>query len=194
MSPPWWRSGCAVRSPASRSPSTRARRASRSRSRSGCRARAQGRGHRRRAEARRHRALPRQERRPQPRGGGGGLGRSRIPRFPVPFSNIQKTCFRILAALIARARTVESVERSCCYREPSYPAHAGYPVRRGFSIPSQPSLEYWVARSSRAMTVESVARSYSSDESPRSRGVDSPSCAKTVRPGNRGRRETPGAR
>ncbi len=29
--------------------------------------------------------------------------------------------------------------------EPSYPAQAGYPVRRGFSIPLQASLEYWVA-------------------------------------------------
>src|SRR6266446_990657 len=52
-------------------------------------ARSQGRVCRRRAEARRHRALPRQERRPQSRGGGGGLRRSRIPRFPVPFLNIQ---------------------------------------------------------------------------------------------------------
>src|SRR5438874_3131451 len=41
-------------------------------------------------------------------------------------------------------------------RGPSYPAHAGDPVRRGFSIPSQPSLEYWVARSSRAMTTGRV--------------------------------------
>ena len=43
---------------------------------------------------------------------------------------------------------------------PSYPAHAGYPVRRGFSIPSQPSLEYWIARSSRATTAVRVARSF----------------------------------
>src|SRR5881227_100602 len=43
-------------------------------------------------------------------------------------------------------------------RGPSYPAHAGDPVRRGFSIPSQASLEYWVARSSRAMTTGNVAR------------------------------------
>src|SRR5436190_23027352 len=42
------------------------------------------------------------------------------------------------------------------HREPSYPAHAGYPVRRGFSIPSRASLEYWVARSSRAMTTGRV--------------------------------------
>src|SRR5438477_9525391 len=31
-------------------------------------------------------------------------------------------------------------------------AHAGDPVRRGFSVQSLASLEYWVARSSRAMT------------------------------------------
>src|SRR5216683_1461742 len=44
-------------------------------------------------------------------------------------------------------------------RGPSYPAHAGYPVRRGLSVPSLASLEYWVARSSRAMTAGSVALS-----------------------------------
>ena len=44
-------------------------------------------------------------------------------------------------------------------RKSSYPAHAGYPVRCGFSIPSLASLEYWVARSSRVMTVVGVARS-----------------------------------
>jgi hypothetical protein len=43
-------------------------------------------------------------------------------------------------------------------REPldtsSYPAKAGYLVRRGLSVQSSTSLEYWVARSSRAMTAE----------------------------------------
>jgi len=34
----------------------------------------------------------------------------------------------------------------------------GYPVRRGFSVPSLPSLEYWIARSSRATTAEDVAQ------------------------------------
>ena len=29
---------------------------------------------------------------------------------------------------------------------PSYPAHAGYPVRGGFSIPAPASLEYWITR------------------------------------------------
>jgi len=28
----------------------------------------------------------------------------------------------------------------------SYPAHAGYPVRRGFSIQSLAPLEYWITR------------------------------------------------
>ena len=46
-------------------------------------------------------------------------------------------------------------------RHPSYPStptKAGDPVRRGFSILSLAPLEYWIARSSRAMTTESVAR------------------------------------
>jgi hypothetical protein len=30
--------------------------------------------------------------------------------------------------------------------ELSYPAHAGYPVSRGFSVLSSASLEYWIAR------------------------------------------------
>jgi len=45
-------------------------------------------------------------------------------------------------------------------KKSSYSAQAGYPVRCGFSISSQASLEYWVARSSRAMTPESVACSW----------------------------------
>ncbi len=31
-------------------------------------------------------------------------------------------------------------------QRPSYPAHAGYPVRRALSIPSSASLEYWITR------------------------------------------------
>src|ERR1700730_3503428 len=34
----------------------------------------------------------------------------------------------------------------------SSPAHAGDPVRRGFTAQALTSLEYWIARSSRAMT------------------------------------------
>ncbi len=34
----------------------------------------------------------------------------------------------------------------------SFPAKAGNPVRRGVLVRSQPPLEYWIARSSRAMT------------------------------------------
>jgi hypothetical protein len=40
----------------------------------------------------------------------------------------------------------------------SYPANAGHPVRRGFSAQSLASLEYWVARSSRAMTLGGVCK------------------------------------
>jgi hypothetical protein len=39
----------------------------------------------------------------------------------------------------------------------SSPAKAGDPVRRGLSAQSLASLEYWVARSSRAMTSEFLA-------------------------------------
>jgi hypothetical protein len=39
--------------------------------------------------------------------------------------------------------------------------------------------EYWVARSSRATTAESVVRSRSSNTTPRSRGAKRPSCART---------------
>src|SRR6185312_2016640 len=42
---------------------------------------------------------------------------------------------------------------------------AGHPVRRGLSIQSLPSLEYWVARSSRAMTTE-YASAFSRRDAP----------------------------
>jgi hypothetical protein len=44
-----------------------------------------------------------------------------------------------------------------CLPPLSSPAKAGDPVRRGFSVQSLASLEYWVARSSRAMTEEFLA-------------------------------------
>src|SRR5258708_38912338 len=56
-------------------------------------------------------------------------------------------------------------------------AEAGYPVRCGLSFPSLAPLEYWVARSSRAMASESVARSFSSNTTPHSRGAE---CARVV--------------
>jgi hypothetical protein len=36
----------------------------------------------------------------------------------------------------------------------SCPAHAGHPVRRGLPVKALTSLEYWIARSSRAMTAK----------------------------------------
>ena len=48
-------------------------------------------------------------------------------------------CFWLLATLSYPAHV------------PSYPANAGYPVRRGFSVESRTSLEYWITRSSCAM-------------------------------------------
>jgi hypothetical protein len=41
--------------------------------------------------------------------------------------------------------------------QPPYPAHAGYPVRRGPSVLSLMPVEYCIARSSRAMTTGGVA-------------------------------------
>ena len=46
------------------------------------------------------------------------------------------------------------VARRSLHKRSSSPAKAGDPVRRAFSIPSLAPLEYWVARSSRAMTSE----------------------------------------
>jgi hypothetical protein len=40
----------------------------------------------------------------------------------------------------------------------SSPAHAGDPVRRGFSVQSLAPLEYWIARSSRATTTVGIVR------------------------------------
>jgi hypothetical protein len=65
----------------------------------------------------------------------------------------------------------------------------GYPVRRGLSVQSLTPLEYWVARSSRAMTSESVARSYSLHMSPPSRGAMRPRFCMDRSP-DRGRRES----
>ena len=53
-------------------------------------------------------------------------------------------CF--VASLLAMTSTVQ------LHTQLSSPAKAGDPVRRGFSVLSSASLEYWVARSSRAMT------------------------------------------
>jgi hypothetical protein len=55
---------------------------------------------------------------------------------------------------------------------------------------SPASLEYWVARSSRAMTSESLAPSHSSNTPLHSRGVNSPELCMNISPlENRGRRE-----
>ena len=66
------------------------------------------------------------------------------------------------------------------------------PVRRGLSFPSQASLEYWVARSSRAMTT-GAWRVRIHDKPSRSRGAMRPSFCKNCSPskiegaGNAGR-------
>ena len=71
--------------------------------------------------------------------------------------------------------------------ESSYPAQAGYPVRRGFSVQSLLSLEYWVTRPSaqlrtrRVTTTEYVFAI--------SRRVAPEACMITSRPLVRGRRE-----
>jgi hypothetical protein len=42
--------------------------------------------------------------------------------------------------------------------EPSYPAHAGYPVRRGLSAQSPTSLEYWITRIRGRLVIASEAK------------------------------------
>src|SRR5689334_19904003 len=53
---------------------------------------------------------------------------------------------------ITRAESCRGAAKLCPSSSLSCPAQAGHPVRRGFSIPAALSLEYWVARSSRATT------------------------------------------
>ncbi|BAC48292.1 bsr3027 [Bradyrhizobium diazoefficiens USDA 110] len=47
---------------------------------------------------------------------------------------------------IACARNDEFVEAIAPHSQSSYPAKAGYPVRRGLSVLAALSLEYWTAR------------------------------------------------
>jgi hypothetical protein len=47
-------------------------------------------------------------------------------------------------------------EKYCHTHQSSSPAQAADPVRRGPSIQSLPSLEYWIARLNRAMTAEGI--------------------------------------
>ena len=71
---------------------------------------------------------------------------------PESFRGGSLDCFAALAMTEYEAATSSS--KYNCHSPPC--AHlrtgAGNPVRRGLSAPSQPSLEYWIARSSRAMT------------------------------------------
>jgi hypothetical protein len=50
----------------------------------------------------------------------------------------------------------EAAEAGVSPHPPSYPAQAGYPVRRGLSALSLASLEYRIARSSRATTAVDI--------------------------------------
>src|SRR5512138_1257323 len=59
------------------------------------------------------------------------------------------------ASFLPQCKT--KMEACLRHQQSSYPAHAGYPVRRGFSDQSSASLEYWIARSSRAMTAEQAS-------------------------------------
>ena len=49
----------------------------------------------------------------------------------------------------------------------SYPVQAGYPVRRGLSVQSLTSLEYWITRSARVMTTEYADGDLAAIERPR---------------------------
>jgi hypothetical protein len=53
---------------------------------------------------------------------------------------------RHAAQLSRRAARIERDRLLLPHSQLSFPAKAGNPVRRGFSIQSQPPLEYWIAR------------------------------------------------
>jgi hypothetical protein len=80
----------------------------------------------------------------------GGLGCNAHPAFPAP-------------SLLRGVIYLDSSDISCrenadsCLSPLSCSAKAGHPVRCGLSASAQPPLEYWLARSSRAMTTEGVA-------------------------------------
>ena len=77
--------------------------------------------------------------------------------------------------------------RAYRYREVSYPAHAGYPVRRGLSIQSLTPLEYWIVRPSAQLRTR---RTMTPNVRPHSRGAVRPRFASTMGPPKyRGRRE-----
>ena len=73
---------------------------------------------------------------------------------------------------------------------PSYPADAGYPVRRGLSILSSASLEYWIARLRGRRQLRVWRSSQWQNTTLHSRDTLRPSFAKAFRPegaGNAGR-------
>jgi hypothetical protein len=55
---------------------------------------------------------------------------------------------------VARMLKCVATDREQPHRRWSSPAKAGDPVRRGLSAHALAPLEYWIARSSRAMTAE----------------------------------------
>jgi hypothetical protein len=102
-------------------------------------------------------------------GNGGACGAFVLDNFPIRISNSrfiviaseakQSISLQQKSGLLRRYAPRNDGESGVAlpHNSSSYPAKAGYPVRRGLSIPSLTSLEYWIARSSRAMTVECVA-------------------------------------
>ena len=46
----------------------------------------------------------------------------------------------------SRSRSRNDDDLLSSHPEPSYPAQAGYPVRRGFSVQTLTSLGYWITR------------------------------------------------
>ena len=94
----------------------------------------------------------------------------------------------------SRSRSLSSGARSLVeLRRTSLASHTVV-IPRACGVSSTPQLldsitdvsEYWIARSSRAMTAGSVARSHSSDATPHSRGAMRPSPSKSEGAGNAG--------
>jgi hypothetical protein len=87
---------------------------------------------------------------PRPRLGGNDMHNSGASRRGQ--ADAWPPCSRWRRGRSRRSGSLRRVERSVHILNLSSSAKAGDPVRRGFTAQSQLPLEYWVARSSRAMT------------------------------------------
>ena len=85
-------------------------------------------------------------------------------------------------AVIPGAKRTESAPQSSPHTHPSYPAQAGYPVRRGLSALSLASLEYWIVRPGAQLRTR---RTMTTNTPPHSRGAFRPGFANPFRPKKR---------